>query len=304
MHHKPPLSRQTRRPVLPRLPVCLCIFVALLPISCKQLSKLTGPDKKSDLLEAELRTRERELLEARQELAQLRPYQQYQDIPPAVPSYPPAFPVQLTGRPAGGITLREVVLGTGTGGRDDDGISGDELLQVVITPKDDDGTAVKVPGSVQVAAFEVTQEGFKVPIGKWEVAPEQLRKTWRSGLIGSGYFVPLTWDRLPTRDRIRVVIRMQTSDGRTFEADKDVRVVPMSHAPSAPHSPTIPPGFQPTYPEMVPQPRAIPQGTTELPAPRVVSPTAPAPPTILPPPMMQSSFKPDAAAQLLPATPR
>ena len=277
MHYIPPILRQTRRPVLPRLRVCLCVFAALLPISCKQLSKLTGPDNKSDLLEAELRTRERELLEARQELAQLRPLQSYNVAPVAHP-YPLAFPVQLTGRPAAGIALRDVVLGTGTGGRDDDGIPGDELLQVVITPKDDDGTAVKVPGSVQVAAFDVTPEGFKVPIGKWEVGAEQLRKTWRSGLIGSGYFVPLTWDRLPTRDRIRVVIRMQTSDGRTFEADKDVRVVPMSNAPAMQH------GLQPTYPEMVPAPSSIPLGTTELPAPRVVSPTAPAPPTIPPPP--------------------
>src|SRR5206468_2786386 len=64
-------------------------------------------------------------------------------------------------------------------------------------------------------------------IGKWEVTPEQLRQTWRSGTFSSGYFVPLQWDRAPRTTRVRVSVRLVTLDGREFEADKDVTVRPL-----------------------------------------------------------------------------
>ena len=41
--------------------------------------------------------------------------------------------------------------------------------------------AVKVPARATVFAYEVSPEGIKTPLGKWEVPPDQLRRTWRSG---------------------------------------------------------------------------------------------------------------------------
>ncbi len=211
----------------------------------KLTGKLTGKQEKGDLLEAELRTRERELLEARAELQQLRlltDVYQRQPLP-----FPPGGVIHQSG--SAPFTLRDFQLGSGTGGRDDDGIPGDEGLQVVLVPKDEEGTAVKVAGRATVMAFEITKEGLKLPIGKWEVNAEQLKKTWKSGLLGGGYSVPLQWDRAPTTPRIRVVVRFTLTDGREYEADRDANVVPL-------------PGLAPRVPSF----------GNELPAPTIVPP--------------------------------
>jgi len=265
-----PLARWAAR-ICGALPIAAVAGAVLIGQGCKQASKLTGKQDKPDLLEAELRTREREILEARSENQQLRglvdAYQR-QGVPCANPGMPGFVPHNSQSI---GPALREVTLGSGTGGRNDNNIPGDEGLIAVIVPKDEDGTAVKATGHATVTAQEISKEGLKFPIGKWEVPADQLRRTWKSGLISSGYFVPLQWDRPPGSDRVRVSVRFTTPDGRSYETDKDVKVVPL-------------PGFtQPgSLPPMIPTGPGI-----------IVPPPAIPPEEILPPPN-PSSFKPGA----------
>jgi hypothetical protein len=254
-------------------------------VGCRQIGKVVGKNDKQELLEAELRTRERELLDLRAEnqhlrqLAEIYQRQGYAGVHAVVPG--PVVELTGTSHAAGGSPLvRELTLGTGTGGRDDDGHPGDETLQVVIVPKDDDGTAVKVPGRATVSALDITREGVKVPIGKWEVTPEQLKKTWRGGFLSSGYFVPLQWDQAPTGERVRVTVRFTTTDGRLYEADKDVQVKPLPGLPprggfGAP-APTGQPGAMAPVMQNQPMP---PPDSTLLPIPRTVE---PAPATLQP----------------------
>ena len=244
---------------------------------CKQLQNIGGKNPKDDLLEAELRTREREILELRSENQNLR---QLTDIyargGAAVPTGG-LVPGPVVSGPVGVVTsnsadtavVRSLALATGTGGRDDDGLPGDETLQVVIAPKDIDGTAVKVPGRATVTAFEIAPEGQKIPIGRWDVTPEQLRKTWKAGLLGSGYFLPLQWDLPPASPKVRVIVQFTTNDGRSFEADRDVTVKPL-------------PGVSRTTPGPTPVPVVMPPASTPLPPPASVE--LPRPGTILPPP--------------------
>ncbi len=250
----------------PRLRFFYCLLLTAscqLAAGCRGLGK---PDTQYDLLTAELRTRERELMECRAERDHLRllsqAYQrqiQYQ--------YPAATCPPEGGAPS--LPLRDISLGTGTGGVDDDRQPGDESLMAVIVPRDADGVAVKVPARATVLAYEITPEGLKTPLGKWEVSPDQLRKTWRSGLLSSGYFVPLQWERPPTTARMRVVARLTTLDGHDYEADKDVSVRPL--AGIAPAVPVVPP---PSVPE-------APPGTQELPPPTVSPAATLKPPTPL-----------------------
>ncbi|HEY1190902.1 MAG TPA: hypothetical protein VGE74_24940 [Gemmata sp.] len=242
-----------------------------------------------DLIEAELRTRERELADTRAALEQsrnlLRAYESSQRLAPATGPHP--------GGGAGGgpfYPVKEIALARGTGGVDEDGAPGDEGLMVVIVPKDEDGSAIKVPGRVQVAAWEISPEGLKSLIGSWEVPAEKLRGTWKSGLISTGYFVAVPWQTPPSWDRVRIAVRLTTADGRAFEADRDVSVrVPLPRRPRngdnvlpfpqpAPGGrgssvPVVPPGGaggrQPLFPEMPPPgvPSALPPGTEELPPP-------------------------------------
>jgi hypothetical protein len=274
--HRPNLRRFVRR-----VAVCGVVSLFVLPFTagCKS-------PKRYDLIEAELRTRERELAETRLQLDQsrnlLRAYEAAQQRGPAPGPQP------------GGVYLpvKEIAIGRGTGGVDDDGQPGDEGLMVVIVPKDEDGSAVKVPARALVAAWEITPAGLKNPIASWELSSDRLRRTWKSGLISTGYFVTVPWQTLPSTDRVRVAVRLITTDGRVYEADRDVSVRPpfpprggnvlpypqSADPPSTPVNPGVPtiptpPGGRvPLYPDRPPPgvPPAIPPGTEELPPPEPV----------------------------------
>jgi hypothetical protein len=234
-------------------------------IGCRSARNFGKPDCKYDLLVAELRTREQEVLEARAELQQLRMTTGTPGRAAPGLGCLPGEPAFHPGVPPG---VRGISLAAGTGGVDDDGHPGDEAFMVVVVPRDDEGTAVKTPGVLRVSAYDVTPEGLKLPIGRWEVSPDQMRKAWRSGLLSTGYFVPLQWDQPPAGGKVRFVVRLSTTDGRDFEADKDVSVRPPvaaapqgpavgPPAPTAPVTPKIPP---PEVPEL-PPPAGL-KGTT------------------------------------------
>lgn len=273
-HHRPNPRRFARR-----LAACGAVAFLCLPFTsgCKT-------NNRYELIEAELRTRERELADTRAALDQsrnlLRAYEAAQSRAGVVPT-------------AGGpfLPVKNVEIGRGTGGVDEDGAPGDEGLMVVIVPRDEDGSAVKVPGRALVAAWEITPAGLKNPIGSWDISSDALRRTWKSGFISTGYFVALPWQTLPSTDRVRVAVRLVASDGRAYEADRDVNVrppfppqnnvlpYPSTPLPGAPPGvPTVPPpppgggGRQPLLPEMPPPgaPSTIPPGTEELPPPAPV----------------------------------
>lgn len=211
-------------------------------------------NKQYDGLEAELRTRNRELAETQAALERARGINRaYEQSHGTIPGAGPA-PVYLPAS-GGGCGLREISLGRGTGGVDDDAIPGDEYLMVVIVPADEDKSAVKALGRASIAAWESGPDGIKHHIGTWEISPEQLRSTWKQGLLATGYFVPLQWQQCPTQSKVRVAVRLTTMDGKTFEADRDISVRPtvgpipsrqplMPGVPPPGVPPTIPPGFE------------------------------------------------------------
>jgi hypothetical protein len=209
----------------------LLAAVSILIVGCKS-------NRKYDLIEAELRTRERELAQTRSERDRLRllteTYERGLVAPP--PGWNgPSF------HQTGGILIQTLSIGSGTGGVDNDGHVGDESLMVVVVPKDEDGTAMKVPARLTVQAFEVTKDGLKHPIGKWEVGAEQLRRTWRSGLLSSGYFVPLMWDKPPSVPNVKLQARLTTPEGKEFEAEKDITVKPLAGMMPARNPSELPP---------------------------------------------------------------
>jgi hypothetical protein len=165
--------------------------------------------------------------------------------------------------------LKRIVLGRGTGGYDHDNIPGDELLQVVVEPRDTDDHTIKSPGTLQISALEITPQGLKVPLCMWDIPPEQLRSSWKQGLLSTGYTLTLPWKVLPVVENVRVVVRFVTPDQRVYEADKDIKV-------------RLVPGAAQKRPEMLPNVCPTPAESVPLivPTGRVTSSTShsPAPP--------------------------
>jgi hypothetical protein len=184
---------------------------------------LPGCRSHTELLESELRAKERDLRELREEMGRLEGHNEalqrelatgYQGswrLNPEVASHT--------------SSLRRISLGRGTGGYDQDHQLGDEALQIVLEPRDSEDHVIKAPGTLYVTALEINTEGIKTPFASWTVPPDQLRKSWKSGFFTVGYVLVLPWQTPPHQEQVRVVVRLETPDGRQFETDRDVRVV-------------------------------------------------------------------------------
>ncbi len=209
---------------------------------------------RSDLVEAELRTKERMLRETKDELDRARLINEAleRDFIQRQQGQSPDANSAL-------LSPKDIVLANGTGGVDDDRVPGDEALQVVVVPRDEDGHPVRAVGVLSIAAWEIVPGGVKVPLSTWEVNAHDLRRTWKSGLLGSGYHVVVPWKKLPTQNRLRVAVQLQLTDGRTYEADKDISIRPLK-------TPTLPPDKIPLIPDPGPS----------LPCPAIILPPRPA----------------------------
>jgi hypothetical protein len=239
-----------------RWPVAFLLAWGLLAAGCHHT--------KRDLVESELRHREGDVHELKAEVSRLHGYNDglQRELQAVRQSSSAKITPELASQT---YTLKSIVLARQTGGYDNDGIPGDEALQVVLEPQDPDDQAIKAPGTLDVQALEFTPEGLKRPLSAWHVPPEQLRPTWRSGLFATGYFLVLPWKNQPTSERVRVVAQFTLADGRVFEADKDVVIHPQQTGDHRP--PPLPVIEGPVGPSLEPE--------TPLPPPRKVEPVPP-----------------------------
>lgn len=217
-----------------RLSLLLTLFGSLLLLGCKS----------RELVENELRARDIQYREALEELgrteAQNQALQQELEAVRRGANITPELAAQMFG-------VKRIVLGRMTGGYDNDGVPGDEALHVILEPRDASDHAIKAPGKAVVTALEIHPQGIKTPIGEWLVGPEQLRQTWKQGLLSTGYMLILPWKTFPQTENVRVVARLILPDDRVYETDKDVRVRVVPGRGARPHEmlPTVMPPSEP-----------------------------------------------------------
>jgi hypothetical protein len=179
-------------------------------------------------------------------------------------------------KPSEPYPVRSLVVGRQTGGQPAEDCPGDAGLIVVIEPRDCDNQAIKAPGALTVELIERPDEGEKRLLWRWEISPDELRRTWQSGLFTTGYRLSLGFQTWPTTEKLRVVARFRMLNGRVFEADRDITIrlppadrrrpaPPPSPPPSPPeplHAPTPaekpPPPHAPTPVEKLPPPTPVP----------------------------------------------
>ena len=113
-----------------------------------------------------------------------------------------------------------------TGGLDRDGHAGDELLIATLVPHDAQGEMVKLPGRIQLEAFDLAQSGEKRTIGRWEFDTDQAIQHWHRGYLASGYMFRLPWQQVPKHSRLLLHARLTVSDGRQFDTTREVTITP------------------------------------------------------------------------------
>jgi hypothetical protein len=234
-------------------------------------------NSRSELVEAELRTKDRELREARGELCQTATMNQalentlraQQCAQPGQPVIQPPVSGYLS-------QIKDIQLGRGTGVDEDKGGQG---ITVVLVPRDADASPIKAAGTLTVTTLEINPEGLKRPLSTWEVTALQLRRSWKAGLFSTGYMLELPWQTPPSTEKLRIVATFRPLDGGTFEAEKDVTIKLSPQAirclPSAPTAGLGAPTGINGGPALPPSP---PVGPTPRPAPTESKRWQPAPP--------------------------
>ena len=193
-----------------------------------------------------------------------------------------------------------------SGGKDRDGQPGDDLLVALISPHDEQGDLVKIAGEVEIEAYDMTRPGDDKRVGRWTFNPEQAAKAWHSGFVGAGLQFELPWQAVPTHKELLVHARLRTTDGRQFDTNSPLKVVPPASA--APALLQVPQAQPVNHEIEQPIDRQIHTADQQLPAEPVARPVpfyddvepAPALPTILPA-VPTSRPKPPAAPSPAPA---
>ncbi len=256
-----PYSSLAFPPRMTRTRLAWVAVILLAAVGCR--------NSRSELVEAELRTRDRQVRELQGDL--LQSSSMNEALENTLRAQQCNQPVS---RPVTGFLsqVKDIQLGRGTGGIDEDKLPGDEGLQVVMIPRDIDGSPIKAAGTLKVTALEISPEGIKTPLSTWDISSLQLRKSWRSGLISTGYFVAVPWQKPPTTEKLRIVATFMPLEGGVFEAEKDVTVKLLPEAMRGPPPVTGPATLGPPLPGVAGP--ALPSNT-----PPIAPPPRPAPPT-------------------------
>src|SRR5438445_7446396 len=121
------------------------------------LASLTGC-RNCDLVEAELRSRENDLRELRTDLARAESHNEalVRELSSVRQGTAAKISPELASQT---YTLKQITLGRGTGGLDEDDCPGDDALQVVLEPRDGDGHTIKAPGTAHIETWEISPQG-------------------------------------------------------------------------------------------------------------------------------------------------
>jgi hypothetical protein len=119
-----------------------------------------------------------------------------------------------------GVTFNSMM----TGGRDQDGTPGADVITAVFSPHDQDGDLVKLAGTIEVELLDLSRSGEEQRIGQWKFSSAEAHKLWHSGFLASGYQLELPIAERPTNGQAVLHGRLITPDGRQFDTTHTVTI--------------------------------------------------------------------------------
>ncbi|MBY0586915.1 hypothetical protein K2X85_07050 [bacterium] len=224
-----------------------------------------------DLVEAELRYRNRQVRELRRQISQKSAEVHTLEAMmkgPAGPCNSPASketPDTVYRREA----MSRVSLAMSTGIKDVDRNGIDDSVQFMIVCHDYDGDAFKCPGQVHLELAAVQESGVIKPVADWQLETDRLRSTWKASILANGYQVIVPMPALEQAKRWKATVRFTTLDGRVFQDERTFDYRPKNASPT---SEDFPDSASPNATKPIP---TDPSGTS--PSKLLTDPPAPAP---------------------------
>lgn len=187
-----------------------------------------GRSSSTDLLEARLRDRERELREVQRERDDVR-QQLAQTVREAESDR-----VRLASHQSGDKRLPEAestqarIVGIKlnswlTGALDSDNDGRDDRLTLLLIPHDASGELVKQAGQVTANAVDPSSEDGR-SVGRWTFSLDEVQAAWYRGVLGSGYQLSGSLTNLAGVNEIAVHVAYRLPDGREFRTTQLVKI--------------------------------------------------------------------------------
>jgi len=136
-----------------------------------------------------------------------------------------------------------------TGGLNRDELPGDELLSILVSPRNSDGDAVRVPGSLRIEVLDFSLPDDEQRISVWEFNESDSARLWQGGVVGTGFRLTAPWQRPPRSKELMLHARLTTRDGRQLDTHARIEVNPVPADSSARPVELVPALFEaPTLP--------------------------------------------------------
>ncbi len=147
--------------------------------------------------------------------------------------------VSYNGEPVTNLPITEILIERSvTGGRDVDGRTGDEGLEMLIQPRTANGSVEFEAGELTVSLIDPSESPERQRIGLWKFLPGETELFFANDQIGNrGILLHLPWEQqTPANQKLIAHVRFITPDGRELKTSQDIQVTPPTenYSPDAP----------------------------------------------------------------------
>lgn len=123
-----------------------------------------------------------------------------------------------------------------SGGLDRDGVPGDELVSILVAPKDANGEIHRVQGTIAIRLIDISLPADEQEISSETFSESKTDALWHNGIVGRGFRMIVPLPAGLNRDEITAHVRLTTTDERQLDTLHQISVSPQSGADQRPLS--------------------------------------------------------------------
>lgn len=113
-----------------------------------------------------------------------------------------------------------------SGGLDRDDTPGDELISLLIAPKDAEGEIHRVSGTLSVQLKDLSRPADRQVIGTADLDLPEADALWHNGLVGRGFRVIIPIAKTTLSSDVTAFVQFTDTTGRQFAAIDSLRISP------------------------------------------------------------------------------
>lgn len=113
-----------------------------------------------------------------------------------------------------------------SGGLDRDEIPGDELISLLIAPKDSNGEIHRVQGSLSVQLRDISLPDDQQIVSRIDFDAAESDALWHNGIVGRGFRVVVPAPNARSNEELTAQIRFTDTSGQQFDTVYPLRLTP------------------------------------------------------------------------------